>query len=57
MRSPYNREYRGDKWDLGTKVMYRPEIGDDKDQPRLGQMNRHFERLGAFCAPQSAMVS
>jgi hypothetical protein len=35
--------------------MYRLEIGDNKDQPRLGQMNRHFER--AFCALQSGMVS
>jgi hypothetical protein len=37
--------------------MYRLEIGDNKDQPRFGQMNRHFERLGAFCALQSGMVS
>jgi len=57
MRSPYNREYRGDKWDLGTKAMYRPEIGDNKGQLRLVQMNRHFARLGAFCALQSGMVS
>jgi len=57
MRSPYNREYRGDKWDLGTKAMYRPEIGDNKAQLRLVQMNRHFARLGAFCALQSGMVS
>jgi hypothetical protein len=46
-----------DKWDFGTKVMYGLEIGDNKDHPTLGQMNRHFERVGGFCAPQSDMVS
>jgi len=39
------------------KLTYRPKTGDNKDQPRLVQMNRHFERLGAFCALQSGMVS
>jgi len=43
-----------DKWDFGTNVMCRPEIGDNKDQLRLAQMNRHSERLGNFVRCKAA---
>jgi hypothetical protein len=47
----------GDKWDLETKALYRPEVERPQDQLKLARMRRHFERLCSFCALQSGVVS
>jgi hypothetical protein len=54
MRSPYNREYQGTNGISG--------LGSSGDSATTKinqgwQMHRRFERLGAFCALQSGMVS
>jgi hypothetical protein len=55
MRSPYNSEYQGTNRISG--LVSSGDSATTKINLGLGQMNRHFERLGAFCALQSGMVS